>query len=145
MKQQFISRLKRLVLATTFAFAAISTVGAVPLDKTMTPATLEQFCVALGYVYASTGDNGLCTNLNCNGQGGTCTIECTAAGRCEGEAPGTVISSMSPVRVLKNLYNPMVDDAAKFTSQGSGGDDDDDSEEPSEEDPDGGECGDGEC
>jgi hypothetical protein len=126
-----------LICAVLFAFLAAPAVAETRrLASTVSESQLKAACDKAGgdFVGSSGGGDGyFCAKSNCDGKGGTCLVDCNAAGSCTGTTPMQLTSSQTLLSILQNgdlvsrHYDPVTTagtgggDSSSTTDPGGGG------------------------
>ncbi len=82
---------KGLAAAALLLASSISQAAEVTIAGTITPVALGRACSNAGGSFNSNDTGYSCVKENCNGKGGTCSVQCGSNGKCTGDTPPMVL------------------------------------------------------
>jgi hypothetical protein len=89
-----------IILATMALAFTVNTATAKSTVLSATVGQVRSACAKAGGNFANSDGGYGCVKANCNGQGGTCSVQCNNAGQCLGTTPARVFTDGSPAQIL---------------------------------------------
>jgi hypothetical protein len=91
-----------IILATVVLGFTVNVATAKSTLLSATAGQVRSACAKAGGNFANSDGGYGCVKANCNGQGGTCSVQCNNAGQCIGTTPARVFTGASPAQILSS-------------------------------------------